>query len=131
MSQYKKDYEFGKLKEKELKDKLEKYFNDNLIESKRYDKYDFKGDDYYYELKSRNCNYNKYPTTLIPVSKLFSDNQRFIFNFVDGIYYIEYNSNEFETFEKQQFVRNYRTGYKDIKQEYVFIPIDKLKPIII
>jgi hypothetical protein len=131
MSQYKKDYEFGKLKEKELKEKLEKYFSDTLLETtKRYDKYDFKGDNYYYELKSRNCKYNKYPTTLIPVSKLFTDNQRFIFSFVDGDYYIEYSS-EFENFEKQQFVRNFRTGYKDIKQEYIFIPIDKLKPIYI
>ena len=130
MSQYKKDYEFGKLKEKELKKIVEDFFNDELIESnKRFDKYDYKGKKYLYELKSRNCNYNKYETTLIPSNKIFDKYHIFLFNFTDGLYYIKYRERKFRDFKKEMYVRAFRTGKKDVPAEYIFIPIEKLKKI--
>lgn len=130
MNSYKKDYEFGKKKEDELFDIINKHFNDNLVRStKRYDKYDFKGDKFYYELKSRNNNYNKYPTTLIDKDKIFSDNHIFLFNYLDGLYYIKYDKEEFDKFECKDFVRFKRYGCKDIEKPYFYIPINKLTKI--
>lgn len=129
MNRFIKDLQFGLLKEDETEKIISEYFKDELTKSKKYDKYDWKGKKYYYELKSRMCEYKKYDTTLIPASKIFTKYQRFIFNFTDGIYYIKYREHIFDTFEKKQFVRFARDGKKDIPQLYIHIPINKLKKI--
>ena len=48
-------------------------------------------------------------------------------NFIDGLFYIKYDKDEFKSFKLENFVRNRRVDYNDIKQLYYFIPIDKLK----
>jgi hypothetical protein len=52
----------------------------------------------------------------------------FLFNFIDGLYYIEYEKNLFDTFEKQPF-RRFREGVNDKEKPYIYIPIEHLKRI--
>ena len=133
MSSFENDHLVGTTNEITIHDTLNNYFKDNLIHQKeKYKKYDYKGNKYYYELKTRNNNYKTYPTTLIPYSKLMNgleDKQIFIFSFKDGIYYIHYNKELFDTFDLMDFQRNKRVDYVDKKQLYYFIPIEHLKKI--
>jgi len=121
------DYQYGKNQELNLFDKINTYFNDNLIKSvNKYEKYDFKGDLYIYELKSRNCLLNTFDTTIIPYSKLIKnkeDKQIFIFNFQDGLYYIKYNKTQFSKYDLNYFKRRERVDFNDINQLYYFIPV--------
>jgi hypothetical protein len=129
MASFKNDYAFGISNEDTVLEIITKYFNDGVITkaASPYSKYDFKGDKCYYELKSRNCSYNTYPTTIIPASKIMKDNKEyFLFSFTDGLYYIEYDETVFSAFSIGSFVRNQRVDYNDKKSLYYYIPIEKL-----
>ena len=81
----------------------------------------------YIEVKSRNINHNKYPTTMVGVNKFeFAHNcgrdVYFIFMFNDGNFYYKYNKND--TFEIECGGRNDR-GMNEYN-DYVYIPIEKL-----
>jgi hypothetical protein len=109
---------------------INKYPDENIkkVES-RYEKYDFIGLNYIYELKSRNNNYNTYPTTLIALDKIIKKNKKkqiFIFKFLDGIYYIEYDEKKFNNYDKKYFKRNQRNDFNDIEKIYIYIPIKDL-----
>ena len=68
---FKKDYTFGLKKEIELLPTIRTFFNDETItQLDRLNVFDYKGDNKYIELKSRNNNYNKYPTTMIGYNKI-------------------------------------------------------------
>jgi hypothetical protein len=128
---FKSDYEFGKKQELSILEIINEKFKDNIeLVKYEYSTYDYKGDKRHYELKSRNNTYNKFPTTLIPASKI-KDNKKiiFLFKFIDGLYYIKYRKNKFKDFKLDMFKRNQRIDYNDIKQLYYFIPIEKLKKI--
>jgi len=92
----------------------------------RFNRYDYEDTNYNYELKSRTNNYKKYPTTLIGLDKV-SNNTIFLFYFTDGLYYIEYDKELFDTFEVKDFVRNPRLGKIDKPKKYIYIPIEYLK----
>jgi uncharacterized protein YeeX (DUF496 family) len=81
-------------------------------------------------LKTRNNKYNKYPTTLLPLDKIISNNMIFLFSFQDGLYYIKYDKILFHTFEIKKYVRNIRNDYNDKLKDYLFIPIEKLIKIL-
>lgn len=124
------DCKYGNEKELIILPIINKYFNRNIIKlTDKYSKYDYEDAIYKYELKSRTNNYNKYPTTLIACDKLTNNKIIFLFNFTDGLYYIEYDRKLFSKFDKKPFVRNYREGTTDIKKDYLFIPIEYLKKI--
>ena len=129
---FKKDYSFGVKKEIELLPIIKNYFNDDsIIQLDRFNIFDFKGDNKYIELKSRNNNYNKYPTTMIGYNKIkksleLNEDIYFIFNFVDGLYYYKFDKNI--QLEIKQGGRCDR-GIKEIK-DYYYIPIELLKKII-
>ena len=128
---FKKDYAFGKMKEREILDTINAKFKDNIkLVKSAYSSYDFKGDKRIYELKSRNNLYSAFPTTLIPFNKII-DKQKiiFLFYFIDGLYYIRYRKEIFNTFKLDAFVRNKRVDYVDRPQLYYFIPIEHLKKI--
>jgi len=110
---------------------IQSYFNRDIKPTKgKYDRYDYLDNDYNYELKSRTNEYNKYPTTLIGLDKI-DNNTIYLFYFTDGLYFIEYNKELFDTFEIKDFVRNPRYGKIDKPKKYIYIPIDKLQKIII
>lgn len=127
---FKNDYAFGTQKEDDITTTLNKYFNDELIkpENKK-SKYDFKGKETYYEVKSRTNKYNDYPTTIIAQNKIFTDNQIFVFNFTDSCYYIKYDKEIFDKFEKKPFKRAYRPDIKTFESIYIYIPIENLTEI--
>ena len=129
---FKKDYTFGIKKEIELLPIIKKAFNDETItQLDRLNVFDYKGDNKYIELKSRNNNYNKYPTTMIGYNKIkkaleLNEDVYFIFNFTDGIYYYKFDRDkELEVKQGGRFDR----GRPEIK-DYYFIPIEILQKII-
>jgi len=132
MASFKNDYSFGTNNEDKVLEKITKHFNDGVIKKaeNKFSKYDYKGDNYYYELKSRNNNYKAYPTTLIPYNKIMEGKKQcFLFDFKDGLLYIDYDKELFSKFELKEFVRNPRIDYKDKKSLYYFIPIEYLELI--
>ena len=133
MNDFQRDLAFGLDKEEKLVSLFNDKFNVKFIKKATFDSFDFTSDTIELELKSRKNNYITFPTTIVPKSKVDSikKNKRFIFAFAfyDGIYYIEYDKEVFDTIECKMFLRNYRTGYKDKKQLYYFIPVSILKKI--
>jgi hypothetical protein len=129
---FKKDYSFGVQKEVELLPILRKFFSDDtIIQLDRHNIFDYKGDNKYIELKSRNNSYNKYPTTMIGYNKIkkaleVDEEVYFVFNFTDAIYYYQFDRDK--ELEIKQAGRNDR-GRPEIK-DYYFIPIEILKEII-
>ena len=88
--QYQSDLKFGLTAEKNIQKNLENVYG-SLIQLDKYNPFDFENDEYLIELKSRRIKHNKYPTTMINLSKLLRTNdstkQRIIvFNYTDGLY---------------------------------------------
>jgi len=131
MSKKYSDLVFGKLKEVEIKEILEGFFNTKLNTSSKYNLIDFYNDDIYIELKSRRNTYQKYNTTIIGSNKIdyvktLNKKSLFVFNFIDGLYYIEY-SPLFDSFDLcEEYIL--RDGKKELKTNY-HIPIECLKRI--
>lgn len=126
---FKNDYYKGLEKEKEVLPIIRNFFNRDIQKTiNNFERFDFACNKYKYELKSRNNEYSKYPTTLIPADKICK-RIIFLFYFTDGLYYIKYSKSKFSKFEKKQFCRNKRNDFNDLQKEYYYIPIDKLKKI--
>ena len=127
---YPNDYKFGDIQEEIILPIIQSFFGTNINRSlDQYSKFDFFDDDCYYELKSRTNNVSKYPTTMITADKINDDKKTiFIFNFTDGIFYIEYNKEQFDTYEQRLFSRACISWNEKL---HYFIPISDLKPIFI
>jgi len=118
---------FGYNGEDEVLPIIKNFFKRNIYKTDdRYNKYDFKDDIYCYELKTRRNTYNYYPTTLISCDKITNNKIICLFKFTDGLYYIEYDKELFNTFEKKPYVRGNNQYYENVKKDYFFIPIEKL-----
>lgn len=131
---FKRDYETGMKGESEVYNIISNCWDDNIkkVENK-YNSYDFEGDSFIYELKTRNNKLNSYPSTLFPydkIEKAKNQNKKLIilFYFTDGLYYITYNDTKFNNFPQKAF-RRYDRGSRDILKQYIFIPIEKLKKV--
>jgi hypothetical protein len=116
-----KRYNKGIIDEDIVLPQIKKYFNREITKlNERYGKYDFACDNYKYELKSRNNELNKYPTTMIGVDKL-NKNVILLFKFTDDkLAFIEYNEEQFKSYERKLF-----TKYT-IPKEHIYIPIKDL-----
>ncbi len=131
MSKKYSDLFFEKLKEIEIKQILERYFNTTLQTSSKYNLIDFYNDDLYIELKSRRNTYSQYNTTIIGSNKIdyvktLNKKCYFVFNYLDGLYFIEY-SNIFDSFDIcEEYI--FRDGKKELKTNY-HLPIECLKRI--
>lgn len=132
MASQQNDLKFGLEQEDIILPILEKYFIDKIQHTKdKYCKYDFKGEKFNYELKSRKIKHNQYNTALLGYNKKPNDKkpQYFIFNYTDGIYYIKYDEKVFNTFDVKEFQRNRRIDYNDVLKPTYFIPYEKLTKI--
>jgi len=125
MPTFRKDYQFGKKKEIILKPKIEAFFNDITFTTSNLCPYDLKGENHFYEIKSRNISSCRFDTTILPCSKL-RENLICIFSFSDGDYYIKYDKEKFDGFQRKMFCRQKRSDYKDMPKEYIFIPVKQL-----
>ena len=123
------DYSMGKINEDKVFNIIRKYWSDRQISKAidAYSNYDFFDCKYKYELKSRRCNHDKYPTTLIPEMKCHKRTY-LLFLFNDGLYYIRFRKNQFEKYDKKMFVKD-REDKKDVCKYYYYIPIEDLKKI--
>jgi len=128
MSKFLKDLKFGLNKEMQLLPILKEYLKDETIyKLENSNVFDFKGDNKFIELKSRNNNYDKYPTTMIGINKILrasslNENVYFFFWFVDGLYFWLYDKDyEFEIKRGGRFDR----GRPELN-DYAYIPIDML-----
>ena len=97
---------FGIANEKTMLPIIRQFFNDETIEKTTFVRcpFDYEGSGILYELKTRRCNYRKYPDTIFPMSKFNYQPEKekvLIFSFTDGNYYIKYNPLVFETFKKE------------------------------
>jgi len=107
---------------------LIQYFDEDIIETtNKFSQYDAYSVTTLYEIKCRRCLYNQYNTTIIPVHKTHNINQRlvFVFKFTDGLYYIEYNQELFDTFDKKN-IKVYRQGSLPTPVLHYHIPIELL-----
>jgi len=132
MSKFLKDYHYGINKEIQLLPQLQIFLIDNTIyKLENSNVFDFKGDNKFIELKSRNNNYSKYPTTMIGLNKIkkastLQEYVYFFFCFNDGLYYWLYDKDcELEIKKAGRFDR----GRPEIN-EYCFIPIELLQKVI-
>jgi hypothetical protein len=125
------DISFGENNEitvfNQLKDKF-----DTLKKTKKYDEFDYETATLKIELKSRRCNHDKYPTTMIGLNKIKKcedPNMRylFIFKFEDKTLWCEYDVNVFENFEVKQGGRCDR-GKVEVTN-YCYIPISYLNDL--
>jgi len=124
------DNKFGKEQEEKYFETIKTFFNDNIKTTSKYCRYDFEGETARYELKSRNVRYSHFETTLIPYDKIKDDKKLiFLFNFTDGLYYIEYNKEKFKSFKLDYFKRITRSDFNDKCKLYYFIPIEQLNKI--
>lgn len=123
-SNFQNRYNIGKQSEEEVLPIIRRFFKDNSIQptTLKTDRYDYKGLIKNYELKTRTNKYNQYPTTMIGDDKCEVDSV-LLFKYTDGLYYIEYNKEQFNKYELKKF-----TKYT-IPKDYIYIPIKDLKKI--
>jgi hypothetical protein len=130
MVHYHDDYLWGKAEENYTYPILKAYFKTDLKQyPNQYDDFDFYDDKTEYEQKSRKFNYNKYDETMISLNKTMKQSANgkdiiLIFNFTDGIYWIKYDEQLFNTFRRESFSR---AGYDWDKKDHIYIPIKYLK----
>ena len=124
MVHYQDSYLFGTKKEVIILPILKAHFKSDIQMNLPNSKYDYQDDHYNYELKSRTCKSTTYKTTMISANKCNSDRPiRLIFNFVDALYYIEYDEKLFKTYQNEMFSR--ADIISDEKLHY-YIPIEHL-----
>ena len=132
LKSYFEDYKYGIAEEEKIRTLLINHFNEDIIKTKeRYCKYDYicLASNNKFELKSRRNNKNHYPTTIIPVDKVITnDNLYFIFNFIDKCCYIKYNEDQFKQFNKR-IIKTNRWDKNDKPNVHYEIPVDLLVDI--
>ena len=128
------DMNFGLQKEIELLPTLKSYFKDETLNRlEQNNVFDYVGNNKFIELKSRNNNYNKYPTTMIGYNKVIkaskiNEDVYFVFCFFDGLYYYKYDKEQ-----KLEIKYNHCSRIDRWIREtnnYCFIPIDLLIKIL-
>ena len=108
----------------------------------RYDPFDYVSSTVSIELKSRNNNYSKYPTTMIGLNKIdlarADETTRryiFLFAFLDGLYEWEYSNTNYEATGGDSAIKS-RVGYVKYNntnfnpnKPHLYIPIEQLKRV--
>lgn len=125
---FNKEFNFGTPKEAEILCVLEEYFGETFNRSEdQFSAFDLYNDTTQIEIKSRRNNFKAYPTTLIGTNKAIKTDKKqiFVFNFLDGIYYIEYEEERFK-YWVDNFTRNSRIGLETEPNKYFYIPITEL-----
>ena len=133
MPSYNQDYHYGKSKETFVINHLAKYFKQAIVpNSNRFALFDAESETTLYEIKSRRCCKGTYPTTIVPLNKLCVKTNKqicFVFYFNDGIYYIHYIKDLFDTFETRM-ITYFRSGIDNLAVNHICIPVELLKPLL-
>jgi hypothetical protein len=93
-----KDLEFGFSNENKYFELIKKTFDINLERTTKNYIFDYESDKTLVELKSRRCDSNTYPTTMVGENKIkyaekSTKDVYFVFAFNDGVYYWKYDKN--------------------------------------
>jgi hypothetical protein len=123
----KNDIAFGLQSEQTLIKTLANQFGADIQKTtNKYCPYDFYTANHKIELKTRRCNYNTYPTTIIPVKKTQQDgNLVFCFCFADKLCYINYDKDQFSKYRIEDI--EYVRAFGQITQvPHIHIPIEDL-----
>ena len=125
---YPKDYGFGIKEEERILSVLKKFFNKDIKQSEDpMAKHDFYDEYCNYELKSRTHFYGRYNDTMITENKICGNKKLILlFNFTDGLYYIEYDKEKFASYRREDFSR---ADIEWDKKIHVYIPIKDLSNI--
>jgi hypothetical protein len=129
MVHFQQDYIFGTQQENKILPLLQEHFGGTLAKNNnKWGKFDFYNEKSIFELKSRKCRKNTYPTTLMTCNKVVEGEKEiyFLFNFTDELAYIKYNPELFSTFEKKMYSR---INEAFDEKEYYFIPVENLETI--
>lgn len=131
-----RDLNFGLFQESLKQKMIDNHLNLNTIKLSSNHFYDFYDPNTktFIEIKSRNNLYNRYEETVVGQNKIdyISTQSKdhsfyFMFNYIDGLYFIKYEKELFDTFPVKLFGR-YDRGKKEIKN-HLFIPIKHLNKI--
>jgi hypothetical protein len=133
----KADKAYGEKSEIEKKSIIEKFFNIELIKDEDpYAAFDFytKLKDTFMELKSRiDITSTAYPTTLISQHKIkcMKPDAKYVFiwAYTDGIFYLEYDKELWDTFECKPFKRFDRIDRRETPKPHIFVPRKHLKTL--
>ena len=132
------DIAFGKQCELNLRDTVEHIAGCPIEWKGGSSVFDYKNENstVYVELKSRRINHNEHSTALIGKNKVdfCTDPNRtyyFVYNYLDGIYYIKYDKAVFDAFYVQQeYMRSQRSGCRNAPSDVVHIPISALTKFV-
>jgi len=131
----KADLVFGTGLEESLKPSLEKIAGCPLTRLGGYSIFDYVNESgtVFVELKSRRIKHNDYQTAIVGLNKVrvaCEDSSKayyFCFNYTDGLYYIKFDKQLFDTFESNNnFWRSSRSDCVNYSQRIVNIPLNKL-----
>tara|TARA_R110002012_G_scaffold321229_1_gene548254 strand:+ start:902 stop:1450 length:549 start_codon:yes stop_codon:yes gene_type:complete len=132
------DLFYGEIGELETLPILIKYFGYKIKKLDRYNSFDFVSEDgkNYFEVKTRRNDKFKYPSTIVPTSKIVKakkynkkgKNVYFVFNFTDVISIVKFSN------DKSEFKHKIATGgrwdrNKDETKSYTFIFVSCLEDI--
>ena len=129
------DYQTGLSAEQDIFDKLSKKGYD-ITPTDRYNPFDCKiNNTYVGEVKKRTNTKDRFPTTILPYSKLLEYKKVkkqyrdliLIFKFTDGDYYTTYRELCRNKVEYGPLTR--KKGYTHSTRTHVFIPVSLLKPL--
>jgi hypothetical protein len=127
----KNDIAFGTGLESPVIERLSKYFGEEVKKVEyQYSLFDAQSETTKYEIKSRRCRSDQYPTTIIGINKACPEGGRlvFVFHFTNGLYYIEYNADKFASYEIKHVEAVRKGGVRTLKPHY-FIPVGDLTKI--
>lgn len=120
-----KQLEYGLSNENKILLNIQNVFSKNIEKSKyKYSKYDYydKQSKYIFELKTRRITHNQYPTALLNVCKINYKNLIIIYEYTDGLFYVVYDEELFNTFGSNLQRIN---GYNQV-QDVIHIPYQYL-----
>ena len=124
---YPEDYKFGIKEEAEHLNTLRKYFKSDIKRSdSEFAKHDFYDDKYTFEMKSRKMFFDRHQETMITFDKIELEEGKkliLIFNFWNGLYYIEYDEEKFKKYTKDLFSRAKLESNEKI---HLYIPTEDL-----
>jgi len=139
---YSADKQFGNHNERVYLPIIARFFNTTLQKTAdNYDPLDYCDvpKTIFVELKSRRIKHNDYDTCLIGANKVTKceENLRvnpntkhyFCYVYTDGLYYIEYNPEQFSTFKRNFYQRGERSDIHDNPKDTIFIPTSLLQQI--
>jgi hypothetical protein len=124
---------FGEGFELRLFPVIRKNFGEDLVRTKRWEKFDYKSPTKNIELKSRRINSWEYSNTFISPNKLVLEDNKdtiFLFNFKDGLFFINYKENKetIDNCDRKEIIL--REGInKGEKRQNICIPVNILTKI--